>query len=82
MNDVNQSSPATSSSSIVDLPLTSTLANENSSSNNIINPSQSGEEENKENKEATNTEDKEDSKPEYPMDTVLTLMQLNAGWKQ
>ncbi|KAI8997621.1 hypothetical protein BDB01DRAFT_771761 [Pilobolus umbonatus] len=28
------------------------------------------------------SEVKEDKKPEYPMDAVLTLMQLNAGWRQ
>ncbi|KAG2196698.1 hypothetical protein INT47_009608 [Mucor saturninus] len=32
---------------------------------------------------ASNTvEIKEEKKPEYPMDAVLTLMQLNAGWRQ
>lgn len=27
-------------------------------------------------------ENGEEKKPEYPMDAVLTLMQLNAGWRQ
>jgi hypothetical protein len=35
------------------------------------------------NDESTVTEEgKEGKKPEYPMDAVLTLMQLNAGWRQ
>lgn len=31
---------------------------------------------------AIKDENKEEKKPEYPMDAVLTLMQLNAGWRQ
>lgn len=31
---------------------------------------------------AIKEENKEEKKPEYPMDAVLTLMQLNAGWRQ
>jgi hypothetical protein len=35
------------------------------------------------NDDSTVTEEgKEGKKPEYPMDAVLTLMQLNAGWRQ
>ncbi|KAI8087886.1 uncharacterized protein B0P05DRAFT_584589 [Gilbertella persicaria] len=33
-------------------------------------------------KETKEEETKEGKKPEYPMDAVLTLMQLNAGWRQ
>lgn len=35
-----------------------------------------------EKKEGTDEENKGEKKQEYPMDAVLTLMQLNAGWRQ
>ncbi|KAI8879209.1 hypothetical protein K501DRAFT_287487 [Backusella circina FSU 941] len=84
MNDVNQAS-SSSPSTIVDIPLSTLEAsssNTTTTNNTATDSSHSGEEENKENKESNNNQDKEDNKPEYPMDTVLTLMQLNAGWKQ
>ncbi|KAI9345111.1 hypothetical protein BD770DRAFT_430565 [Pilaira anomala] len=34
------------------------------------------------NNEIMTDDSKEKKKPEYPMDAVLTLMQLNAGWRQ
>lgn len=38
---------------------------------------------NEPNGESTAAEEgKDGKKPEYPMDAVLTLMQLNAGWRQ
>ncbi|KAI8348430.1 hypothetical protein EDC96DRAFT_547216 [Choanephora cucurbitarum] len=42
----------------------------------------STEEEQGEKAKETEGEGKEGKKPEYPMDAVLTLMQLNAGWRQ
>ncbi|KAG2236003.1 hypothetical protein INT48_004333 [Thamnidium elegans] len=50
---------------------TSTTSSEHNSPLVAVNDDEKGEEEPKEKK-----------KPEYPMDAVLTLMQLNAGWRQ
>ncbi|GAA5816369.1 hypothetical protein MFLAVUS_009897 [Mucor flavus] len=50
---------------------TSTTSSEHNSPLVVVNDGEKSEEEPKEKK-----------KPEYPMDAVLTLMQLNAGWRQ
>ncbi|KAI8385783.1 hypothetical protein BD560DRAFT_486769 [Blakeslea trispora] len=72
---------------------TDMVENENNNSNTIVAmdttvptsgdaSSPSIKEDSTEETKETEGEGKEGKKPEYPMDAVLTLMQLNAGWRQ
>ncbi|KAI8876060.1 hypothetical protein K501DRAFT_338320 [Backusella circina FSU 941] len=85
----NETTIAETSSTTPTTTATTTIIQEPAQNNNSSNTSDasSGHNSPYPNEEADKQEEnaeegKEEKKPEYPMDAVLTLMQLNAGWRQ
>ncbi|KAJ8653202.1 hypothetical protein O0I10_011149 [Lichtheimia ornata] len=77
--DEDQVAPNNQESTHEEQGLSSSTSASNSAHNSPL-QDKSEEEESKDGQQQQQQQD--DKKPEYPMDAVLTLMQLNAGWRE